>query len=68
MDPTCDDPAWQKENYSWKLDKNDNALDEPVEEQDDACDMERYAMATVHLKECHVFQGADRLGSPGSSC
>jgi hypothetical protein len=67
MDLTCEDLAWEKENDSWNLDKNDNALDEPVKEQDDACDMERYAVAAVHLKECHV-QGADRLGSPRSSC
>jgi phage terminase large subunit len=56
MDPTCEDLAWEKENYSWKLDKNDNALEEPVKEQEDACDMERYAVAIVHLKEWHVFR------------
>lgn len=37
MDPSCEDLAWEKENYSWKLDKSDNPLDEPVKEQDDAC-------------------------------
>lgn len=47
MDPSCEDLAWEKENYSWKLDKNDNALDEPVKENDDACDMERYMVMTV---------------------
>lgn len=50
MDPSCEDLAWEKENYSWKLDKNDEPLDEPVKENDDACDMERYAVVTVHVK------------------
>lgn len=48
MDPSCEDLAWEKENYSWKLDKNDEPLDEPVKENDDACDMERYAVVTIH--------------------
>ncbi|MFE5643255.1 terminase large subunit [Rhodococcus sp. NPDC056516] len=48
MDPSCEDLAWEKENYSWKLDKNDEPLDEPVKQDDDACDMERYAVITIH--------------------
>jgi hypothetical protein len=55
MDPSCEDLAWEKENYSWKLDKNDQPLDEPLKENDDACDMERYAVMTVHLKDKYVF-------------
>jgi hypothetical protein len=51
MDKSCEDLAWEKENYSWKLDKNDDPLDEPVKENDDACDMERYAVVTVHGKK-----------------
>lgn len=51
MDPSCEDLAWEKENYSWKLDKNDDPLDEPVKENDDACDMERYAVVTIHSKK-----------------
>lgn len=56
MDPSCEDLAWEKENYSWKLNKDDNATDEPVKESDDACDMERYAVITVHNKSKYVFQ------------
>jgi len=56
MDPSCEDLAWEKENYSWKLDKEDNALDEPRKENDDACDMERYAVFTVHNKSKYLFR------------
>jgi hypothetical protein len=56
MDPSCEDLAWEKENYSWKVDKNDNALDEPIKENDDACDMERYAVMTVLGKPKPVFR------------
>lgn len=51
MDPSCEDLAWEKENYSWKLDKNDEALDEPVKANDDACDMERYGIITIFGKK-----------------
>lgn len=56
MDPSCEDLAWEKENYSWKLDKDDNATDEPIKADDDACDMERYAVVTVHTKDKYVFR------------
>jgi hypothetical protein len=56
MDPSCEDLAWEKENYSWKLDKNDQPLDEPLKENDDASDRERYAVMTVHLKDKYVFR------------
>jgi hypothetical protein len=56
MDPSCEDLAWEKENYSWKLDKNDNSLDEPVKENDDACDMERYMVTTVLTKSKYTFR------------
>jgi hypothetical protein len=47
IDPTCEDIVWELENYSWKLDKNDNSLDEPVKENDDAVDMARYGIITL---------------------
>lgn len=47
IDPTCEDLAWEMENYTWKLDKNDNPLDEPVKENDDACDMDRYGVMAI---------------------
>jgi hypothetical protein len=47
MDPSCEDLAWEKENYSWKLDKEDKPLDDPVKENDDACDMERYMLMAL---------------------
>lgn len=47
MDPSREDLPWEKENYSWQLDKNDQPLDEPVEQDDAACDMERYAVITI---------------------
>jgi hypothetical protein len=56
MDPSCEDLAWEKENYSWKLDKEDNPLDKPLKENDDACDMERYAVITVHNKSKYLFR------------
>jgi hypothetical protein len=56
MDPSCEDLAWEKENYSWKVDKGDNPLDEPIKENDDACDMERYAIVTVHGKQRSEFR------------
>jgi hypothetical protein len=56
LDPRCEDLAWEKENYSWKVDKEDQPLDEPIKEQDDACDMERYAVTMVHLKDRYVFR------------
>jgi hypothetical protein len=56
MDPSCEDLAWEKENYSWKLDKNDDSLDEPVKEADDAVDMERYMVTTVLTKSKYVFR------------
>lgn len=56
MDPSCEDLAWEKENYSWKLDKNDDALDEPVKIDDDGVDMERYAVVTVHGKKTSEFR------------
>lgn len=56
MDPSCEDLAWEKENYSWKVDKNDDALDEPIKQDDDACDMERYMVTTVHTKDKYVFR------------
>lgn len=57
IDPSCEDLAWEMENYSWKLNKNDEATDEPVKEADDACDMSRYAVVTVHGKkqEVHIW-------------
>lgn len=56
IDPSCEDLAWELENYSWKLDKNDNALDEPVKEDDDACDMLRYEIITVLGPNKYVFR------------
>lgn len=56
MDPSCEDLAWEKENYSWKLDKNDQPLDEPVKADDDGCDMERYAVITVLGKQKSGFR------------
>jgi hypothetical protein len=56
MDPSCEDLAWEKENYSWKLDKNDDPLDYPVKENDDACDMERYMVMTIFGKHKPEFR------------
>jgi phage terminase large subunit len=56
IDPSCEDLAWEMENYSWKLDKNDNALDEPVKEDDDACDMVRYGVIMVVGPNKYVFR------------
>ena len=47
IDPSCEDLVWELENYSWKLDKNDNSLDEPVKADDDAADMTRYGVVTL---------------------
>ncbi len=33
-----------------KRDKNDQPTDDPVEEDDDACDMSRYGVMAVHGK------------------
>jgi hypothetical protein len=41
-----EDVVWELENYSWKLDKNDNSQDVPVKENDDGVDMIRYAAVT----------------------
>lgn len=30
MDPSCEDLAWEKENYSWKLNTTDKSLDEMI--------------------------------------
>ncbi len=56
MDPSCEDLAWELENYSWKLDKEDNSLDEPVKENDDAADCARYAITTILTKSKYVFR------------
>lgn len=56
IDPTCDDLAWELENYRWKLDKEDNPLDEPVKENDDAADCLRYAVMTVLGKKKSGFR------------
>lgn len=57
IDPSCEDLAWEMENYAWKLNKNDEATDEPIKENDDACDMSRYAVVTVYGKkqEVHIW-------------
>lgn len=51
IDPTCEDMVWELENYAWKLDKNDNSLDEPVKQDDDAVDMARYGIITLFGKK-----------------
>lgn len=55
-DPSCEDLAWEKENYTWKLDKNDEPLDQPVKENDDACDMERYFITKIRGKRKSQFR------------
>jgi hypothetical protein len=45
-----------KENYSWNVDKEDNPLDEPVKADDDACDMEPYAMMAMFNTKRPVFR------------
>ncbi len=55
-DPSCEDLAWEAENYSWKVDKNDQPLDEPVKQDDDALDMVRYMVTTVLTKDKYVFR------------
>jgi phage terminase large subunit len=40
----------EKQGYKWKKDKNDKILEEPVKENDDAMDAERYAIHT-HLTQ-----------------
>ena len=47
MDPSCEDLAWEMENYTWKLDKNDEPTDDPVKENDDACDADRYGVMAI---------------------
>lgn len=51
FDPPCEDLAWEMLNYGWKLDKDDQPLDEPVKDDDDACDMTRYDVTTVLTRE-----------------
>ena len=41
--------------YSWKLDRNGDALDEPVKENDDACDSFRYGVF-IDNKEPNIVQ------------
>jgi hypothetical protein len=52
----CEDLAWEMENYSWKLDKDDNSLDEPAKQDDDACDMASYAITTILIKSKYSFR------------
>ena len=45
----------EKKNYKWKVDKNNNVLDEPVKFNDHLMDAERYAIYT-HLKDRVSFE------------
>ncbi len=40
----------EMQGYKWKKDKNDNILEEPVKQDDDACDALRYAVHTYFSK------------------
>ncbi len=44
------------ENYTWKLDKNDDPMDEPVTEMDDAVDADRYGIMAVHGGKHYEFR------------
>ena len=47
IDPSCEDLAWELENYQWKLNKSDQQTDEPVKENDDAADSLRYLVQAL---------------------
>jgi phage terminase large subunit len=49
-----DDLIRELQGYKWKKDKNDNVLEEPVKERDDAVDAMRYAIFT-HLTSKQDF-------------
>ena len=44
------------QSYKWKKDKNDNVIDEPVKENDDAMDAMRYAIFTHLHKPAFPFK------------
>lgn len=50
------------QGYKWKKDKNDNVLEEPVKERDDACDAMRYAIFT-HLTSAQDNYIIDAAGN-----
>lgn len=47
IDPSCENLCWELENYAWKLDSNNQPTDQPVKEDDDACDSIRYGVMKI---------------------
>ncbi|OAE01869.1 hypothetical protein A6A22_10905 [Arthrobacter sp. OY3WO11] len=47
IDPSCTNLAWELENYTWRLDKEGKAMDEPLKENDDAVDSLRYGVMKI---------------------
>lgn len=47
IDPSCEGLIWELENYTWKLDSEGRATDQPVKENDDGVDSLRYGVMAI---------------------
>lgn len=56
INDVCVNLADELESYSWKLDKAGEQTDEPIKEQDDACDSVRYFITKFYTR--HVVEWA----------